>query len=171
MGSLPGGPPLAQQRGPQDSGRHSGGFRCRRSDTSSSRASSWWSKDKAPKASSCGKSRAHHVSLWPPRALTRRDTDAPRKVLSSLQPPPPAPLCLRELPAALLESVCLTLCVICPCSPKTDTSATTPAATTTMEEAIEQARRAFALRKYEQSVDHYATALELAYVPHYLGRV
>ncbi|KAH9933512.1 uncharacterized protein B0H18DRAFT_1115498 [Fomitopsis serialis] len=31
-----------------------------------------------------------------------------------------------------------------------------------MEEAIEQAKRAFALRKYEQSVDHYATALELA---------
>ncbi|KAH9839941.1 uncharacterized protein C8Q71DRAFT_892623 [Rhodofomes roseus] len=31
-----------------------------------------------------------------------------------------------------------------------------------MEEAIEQAKRAFALRKYEQSVDHYATVLELA---------
>ncbi|KZT65782.1 hypothetical protein DAEQUDRAFT_746903 [Daedalea quercina L-15889] len=31
-----------------------------------------------------------------------------------------------------------------------------------MEGAIEQAKRAFALRKYEQSVDHYATALELA---------
>ena len=30
-----------------------------------------------------------------------------------------------------------------------------------MQETIEQAKRAFALRKYEQAVDHYATALEL----------
>jgi HAT1-interacting factor 1 len=31
-----------------------------------------------------------------------------------------------------------------------------------MESAIEQAKRAFALRKYEQAVDFYATALEFA---------
>ena len=33
------------------------------------------------------------------------------------------------------------------------------------EETIEHARRAFALKKYEQAVDYYATALELKYVP------
>ncbi|THU91533.1 hypothetical protein K435DRAFT_863353 [Dendrothele bispora CBS 962.96] len=32
----------------------------------------------------------------------------------------------------------------------------------TSEAAVEQARRAFALKKYEQAVEHYATALELA---------
>jgi HAT1-interacting factor 1 len=32
----------------------------------------------------------------------------------------------------------------------------------TSEAAIEQAKRAFALKKYEQAVEHYATALELA---------
>ena len=30
---------------------------------------------------------------------------------------------------------------------------------------IEHARRAFALQKYEQAVEHYATALELMCVP------
>lgn len=34
----------------------------------------------------------------------------------------------------------------------------------TAETAIELAQRAFALKKYEESVDHYATALELVYV-------
>jgi hypothetical protein len=34
----------------------------------------------------------------------------------------------------------------------------------TLELAIEHAKRAFALKKYEQAVDHYATALELMYV-------
>jgi len=33
-----------------------------------------------------------------------------------------------------------------------------------IETAIEHAKRAFALRKYEQAIDHYATALELTYV-------
>jgi HAT1-interacting factor 1 len=32
----------------------------------------------------------------------------------------------------------------------------------TLESAVEQAKRAFALRKYEQAVDFYATALEFA---------
>jgi len=31
------------------------------------------------------------------------------------------------------------------------------------EETIEHAKRAFALKKYEQAVDYYATALELKY--------
>ena len=34
----------------------------------------------------------------------------------------------------------------------------------TVETALEHARRAFALKKYEQAVEHYATALELQYV-------
>jgi HAT1-interacting factor 1 len=42
-----------------------------------------------------------------------------------------------------------------------DTSATTEAPTRTIDEEVELARRAFALRQYEQAVDHYATALEL----------
>lgn len=33
--------------------------------------------------------------------------------------------------------------------------------TMTVETALEHARRAFALKKYEQAVEHYATALEL----------
>jgi len=33
-----------------------------------------------------------------------------------------------------------------------------------METALEHARRAFALKKYEQAVEYYATALELQYV-------
>lgn len=32
--------------------------------------------------------------------------------------------------------------------------------TVSIDEAIELAKRAFALRKYEQAVDYYATALE-----------
>lgn len=41
-----------------------------------------------------------------------------------------------------------------------------PASTTTLneassiEEALEHAKRAFALKKYEQAVQHYASALE-----------
>lgn len=35
----------------------------------------------------------------------------------------------------------------------------------TVETALEHARRAFALKKYEQAVEHYATALELQSVP------
>jgi len=34
-------------------------------------------------------------------------------------------------------------------------------ATPTAESFIEQAKRAFALRKYEQAVEHYAVALEM----------
>ena len=34
----------------------------------------------------------------------------------------------------------------------------------TVESAIEQAKRAFALRKYEQAVELYGSALELLYV-------
>ncbi|KDR80610.1 hypothetical protein GALMADRAFT_1094150 [Galerina marginata CBS 339.88] len=41
-----------------------------------------------------------------------------------------------------------------------DTTSATPA-DVTVDSAIEQAKRAFALKKYEQAVDHYATALEL----------
>ncbi|KAK0202744.1 hypothetical protein DFS33DRAFT_927171 [Desarmillaria ectypa] len=37
----------------------------------------------------------------------------------------------------------------------------TPERSTTVEAAIEKGQRAFALKKYEQAVDHYATALEL----------
>jgi HAT1-interacting factor 1 len=32
----------------------------------------------------------------------------------------------------------------------------------TLDSAVEQAKRAFALKKYEQAVDFYATALEFA---------
>jgi len=34
-----------------------------------------------------------------------------------------------------------------------------------VEETLEHAKRAFALKKYEQAVDYYATALELKYAP------
>ncbi|PBK72501.1 hypothetical protein ARMSODRAFT_761321 [Armillaria solidipes] len=37
----------------------------------------------------------------------------------------------------------------------------TPERGTTVESAVEKGQRAFALKKYEQAVDHYATALEL----------
>lgn len=33
----------------------------------------------------------------------------------------------------------------------------------TIESALDHAKRAFALKKYEHAVDHYATALELMY--------
>jgi HAT1-interacting factor 1 len=36
-----------------------------------------------------------------------------------------------------------------------------PKLTDNVESAIEQAKRAFALRQFEQAVEHYATALEL----------
>jgi hypothetical protein len=36
-----------------------------------------------------------------------------------------------------------------------------------VEETIEHAKRAFALKKYEQAVDYYATALELKYAPQF----
>lgn len=39
-----------------------------------------------------------------------------------------------------------------------------PAPEMTPESAIDHAKRAFALKKYEQAVEHYATALELVYV-------
>lgn len=44
------------------------------------------------------------------------------------------------------------------------TNSTPP--TSTIEDAIEHAKRAFALRKYEQAIDHYATALELLTAEH-----
>ena len=37
------------------------------------------------------------------------------------------------------------------------------------EDTIEHAKRAFALKKYEQSVEHYASALEIAYVTRSYG--
>ena len=36
-----------------------------------------------------------------------------------------------------------------------------------VEEFVEKAKRAFALRKYEQAVEHYATALEITCVLNY----
>ncbi|KAF5355347.1 hypothetical protein D9758_006097 [Tetrapyrgos nigripes] len=42
------------------------------------------------------------------------------------------------------------------------TKVDSPAPEMTSEAALEQAKRAFALNKYEQAVEHYATALELA---------
>ncbi|KAF8202368.1 hypothetical protein BJ912DRAFT_920737 [Pholiota molesta] len=36
-----------------------------------------------------------------------------------------------------------------------------PATEVTVQSSVEQAKRAFALKKYEQAIDHYATALEL----------
>uniref|UniRef100_A0A8H7XRK9 Tetratricopeptide SHNi-TPR domain-containing protein n=1 Tax=Psilocybe cubensis TaxID=181762 RepID=A0A8H7XRK9_PSICU len=46
-------------------------------------------------------------------------------------------------------------------STKTNASEST-SATVTVESSVEHAKRAFALKKYEQAIDHYATALELA---------
>ncbi|PPQ62866.1 hypothetical protein CVT24_006264 [Panaeolus cyanescens] len=48
-------------------------------------------------------------------------------------------------------------------SPKSskDAGVTDAGTTITVETAVEQAKRAFALKKYEQAIDHYATALEL----------
>lgn len=39
------------------------------------------------------------------------------------------------------------------------------------DETIEHAKRAFALKKYEQAVDHYATALELKYAPQFVSHL
>ncbi|EIW79098.1 hypothetical protein CONPUDRAFT_91410 [Coniophora puteana RWD-64-598 SS2] len=47
--------------------------------------------------------------------------------------------------------------------PKTEQATEQP---TTVEGALEQARRAFALRRYEQAVEHYAMALEIATKKH-----
>ncbi|KAF9054467.1 hypothetical protein BJ165DRAFT_718961 [Panaeolus papilionaceus] len=44
---------------------------------------------------------------------------------------------------------------------KKDVGVTGANATITVETAVEQAKRAFALKKYEHAIDHYATALEL----------
>jgi hypothetical protein len=40
----------------------------------------------------------------------------------------------------------------------------TPKPEFTVDEAVEHAKRAFALKQYEKAVDHYASALELMYV-------
>ena len=48
-------------------------------------------------------------------------------------------------------------------NPSTCRSTTTKDAdpsTVTLESSVEQAKRAFALKKYEEAIDHYATALE-----------
>lgn len=46
----------------------------------------------------------------------------------------------------------------------TSVASTEPAAPSTLsiQETVEHARRAFALKKYEQAVEHYASALEMA---------
>lgn len=46
----------------------------------------------------------------------------------------------------------------------TTTSGAAPTTSPSIEESLELAKRAFALKKYEQAVEHYATALELMYV-------
>lgn len=46
-------------------------------------------------------------------------------------------------------------------SRSTDTDAAVPSTDVTLESSVEQAKRAFALKKYEEAIDHYATALEL----------
>lgn len=38
---------------------------------------------------------------------------------------------------------------------------TEPSSTLSVQEIIEHAKRAFALKKYEQAIEHYATALEM----------
>jgi len=50
-----------------------------------------------------------------------------------------------------------------PCSQQQAQPTTNPPAT--VSDALDHAKRAFALRKYEQAVEHYATALELLFVP------
>ncbi|CCM00751.1 uncharacterized protein FIBRA_02791 [Fibroporia radiculosa] len=45
--------------------------------------------------------------------------------------------------------------------PSSSTPEKSEVTTPSLEDAVEHAKRAFALRKYEQAVDHYATALEL----------
>lgn len=51
-----------------------------------------------------------------------------------------------------------------PCSEFEKPTAASDAAAPAMslEDTIEHAKRAFALKKYEQSVEHYASALEIA---------
>ena len=49
------------------------------------------------------------------------------------------------------------------CSQQQAQPTTNPPAT--VGDALDHAKRAFALRKYEQAVEHYATALELLFVP------
>ena len=44
---------------------------------------------------------------------------------------------------------------------ETDSKPATQSGSLSIEEALELAKKAFALKKYEQAVDHYATALEL----------
>jgi hypothetical protein len=70
------------------------------------------------------------------------------------------PPCLREYIAkvAILSSITS----ITRDQPQEGNARSSEANTTdTIESAIEKAKRAFALRKYEQAVEHYATALEL----------
>ena len=45
----------------------------------------------------------------------------------------------------------------------------TPNPPATVSDALDHAKRALALRKYEQAVEHYATALELLFVPLHLS--
>ena len=47
---------------------------------------------------------------------------------------------------------------------KTEAAPSTVPETATVDETLGRAKRAFALKKYEQAVDFYATALELLYV-------
>ena len=49
-------------------------------------------------------------------------------------------------------------------SAETGSTVTPNAGATTIEETLALAKRAFALKKYEEAVDRYATALELMYV-------
>jgi HAT1-interacting factor 1 len=56
----------------------------------------------------------------------------------------------------------LTLAILL--SKDVDTKPATESGPLSIEEALELAKRAFALKKYEQAVDHYATALELTCV-------
>lgn len=87
--------------------------------------------------------------------------------LPSEPSPEPLPTCPRKsaISEVLCKSDCCyseqpqnitpTLVAAAPAAPAT----TKP--TSTIEEALEQGKRAFALKKYEQAVDHYATALEM----------
>ena len=47
------------------------------------------------------------------------------------------------------------------CRSTTTADADPSESTVTLESSVEQAKRAFALKKYEEAIDHYATALEL----------
>ncbi|KAI0683977.1 hypothetical protein BC835DRAFT_1392364 [Cytidiella melzeri] len=52
------------------------------------------------------------------------------------------------------------------CRSETDTKPSKGDKSLSMEEALELAKRAFALKKYEEAVDHYATVLELVTAKH-----